>query len=52
MPREKRMQFYGHHGARGGLWVNKTNVETEKELLYLYVFVWSRESEVQLRYDL
>ena len=30
----------------------KKNVETEEELLYLLVFVWSRGSEVELRHDL
>ena len=27
-------------------------METEEELLYFLVFVWSRGSEVELRYDL
>ena len=48
MPREKRVLLNSCHRAHGHLWV----VETKEELLYLLVFVWSRGSEVELRYDL
>ena len=47
MPREKRVPLNGCK-AHGHLRV----VETEEELLYLLLIVWSRGSEVELRYYL
>ena len=45
MQREKRVPLYGHHGAHAWAspgYIKNKNEETEEELLYLSVFVWSR----------